>query len=166
MMAASLLYGCLTGRAGALLPAALDGASSAVSLSLRLMAGYLFFCGLMEIMKELCLPEKLARLLRPMLRTQAQARPCVGRRAVLRRDVCIDHFGRERLQDAHLLGLPQVTGVHGQHQVGGGVLAFCLDEDGYEFPFPSPDGEKVLKQKLSKTDVENNSFRPLTGRRF
>ena len=68
MMAASLLYGCLTGRAGALLPAALDGASSAVSLSLRLMAGYLFFCGLMEIMKELCLPEKLARLLRPFLR--------------------------------------------------------------------------------------------------
>ena len=68
MMAASLLYGCLTGRAGALLPAALDGASSAVSLSLRLMAGYLFFCGLMEIMKELCLPEKLARLLQPILR--------------------------------------------------------------------------------------------------
>ena len=68
MMAASLLYGCLTGRAGALLPAALDGASSAVSLSLRLMAGYLFFCGLMEIMKELRLPEKLARLLRPFLR--------------------------------------------------------------------------------------------------
>ena len=64
MMAASLLYGCLTGRAGALLPAALDGASSAVSLSLRLMAGYLFFCGL----KELRLPEKLARLLRPFLR--------------------------------------------------------------------------------------------------
>lgn len=68
MMGASLLYGCLTGRAGALLPAALDGASSAVSLSLRLMAGYLFFCGLMEIMKELRLPEKLARLLRPILR--------------------------------------------------------------------------------------------------
>lgn len=68
MMAASLLYGCLTGRAGALLPAALDGASSAVNLSLRLMAGYLFFCGLMEIMKELRLPEKLARLLRPFLR--------------------------------------------------------------------------------------------------
>ena len=68
MMGASLLYGCLTGRAGALLSAALDGASSAVSLSLRLMAGYLFFCGLMEIMKELCLPEKLARLLRPFLR--------------------------------------------------------------------------------------------------
>ena len=68
MMGASLLYGCLTGRAGTLLPAALDGASSAVSLSLRLMAGYLFFCGLMEIMKELRLPEKLARLLRPFLR--------------------------------------------------------------------------------------------------
>ena len=68
MMGASLLYGCLTGRAGALLPAALDGASSAVSLSLRLMAGYLFFCGLMEIMKELRLPEKMARLLRPFLR--------------------------------------------------------------------------------------------------
>ena len=68
MMGASLLYGCLTGRAGALLPATLDGASSAVSLSLRLMAGYLFFCGLIEIMKELRLPEKLARLLRPFLR--------------------------------------------------------------------------------------------------
>ena len=69
MMAASLLYGCLTGRAGALLPAALDGASSAVSLSLRLMAGYLFFCGLMEIMKELRLPEKLARFLRRVMPT-------------------------------------------------------------------------------------------------
>ena len=45
----------------------------------------------------------------------------------MRRDVLVDHLGSERLQDAHLLGLPQVTGVHGEQQVGGGVLAFCLD---------------------------------------
>jgi len=45
----------------------------------------------------------------------------------LRRDVFVDDLGLDGLQDAHLLGLPQVAGVHGQQQVGRGVLAFSLD---------------------------------------
>ena len=31
------------------------------------------------------------------------------------------------MQDAHLLGLPEVAGVNGQQQVGSGVLALGLD---------------------------------------
>ena len=68
MILFSLIYGLLTGQAASLLPAALEGASSAVSLTLRLLSGYLFFCGMMELVKALHLPEKLARLLRPLLR--------------------------------------------------------------------------------------------------
>ena len=60
-------------------------------------------------------------------RTQAQACPLMGRRAVLRRDVLINHVGLERLQNAHLFGLPKVTGVYGEQQIGGGVFAFGLD---------------------------------------
>lgn len=67
MILLSLLYGLLTGRAALLLPAALEGASGAVSLTLRLLSGYLFFMGMMELVKALRLHEKLARLLRPVL---------------------------------------------------------------------------------------------------
>jgi len=31
------------------------------------------------------------------------------------------------LQDAHLLGLPEVAGIHGEQQVGGSVFALGLD---------------------------------------
>lgn len=67
MILLSLLYGLLTGRAALLLPAALEGASNAVSLTLRLLSGYLFFMGMMEPVKTLRLHEKLARFLRPVL---------------------------------------------------------------------------------------------------
>ncbi len=58
---------------------------------------------------------------------QAQAGPVVGRGAVLRRDVLVDDVGLDRLQDAHLLGLPQVAGIDGQQQVGHAVFALGLD---------------------------------------
>ena len=45
----------------------------------------------------------------------------------MRRNVFIDDLGLDRLQDAHLLGLPQVPGVYGEQQVSRGVLAFSLD---------------------------------------
>ncbi|MNQ93019.1 hypothetical protein D3C85_1084630 [compost metagenome] len=51
----------------------------------------------------------------------------MGRGTVLRRDVGVDHGGLDRLQNTHLLGLPQVTGIDGQQQVGGGILALGLD---------------------------------------
>lgn len=68
MMGCSLLFGCLTGKAAALLPALLGGAASAVSLSLRLLSGYLLFCGLIEIMKGLGWPERLSCAMRPLLK--------------------------------------------------------------------------------------------------
>lgn len=68
MMAASILFACLTGRAEQMLPAALHGASEAISLIVSLGAGYLFFCGLIEIMKALRVPQRLNRVLGPLLR--------------------------------------------------------------------------------------------------
>lgn len=67
MILLSLLYGLLTGRAALLIPAALEGASDAVSLTLRLLSGYLFFMGMMEMVKALRLHEKLSCILRPVL---------------------------------------------------------------------------------------------------
>ncbi|MCY1401858.1 hypothetical protein D9M71_169830 [compost metagenome] len=60
-------------------------------------------------------------------RAQAQAGPVVGRGAVLLGNVGIDDFRFDRLQDAHLLGLPEVTGIDSEQQVGGGVLPLGLD---------------------------------------
>ncbi|MNZ78457.1 hypothetical protein D3C78_970310 [compost metagenome] len=51
----------------------------------------------------------------------------MGRGAVLSGDVLVDDGRLDRLQDAHLLGLPQVTGIDGQQQVGHPVLALGLD---------------------------------------
>lgn len=68
MIFLSILYGLFTGQAAALLPAALEGTASAVNLTLRLLGGYLFFCGMMELVKALQVPGKLSRLLRPLLR--------------------------------------------------------------------------------------------------
>ncbi|MNF46255.1 hypothetical protein D3C84_274100 [compost metagenome] len=51
----------------------------------------------------------------------------MGGGAILQRDIGVDGFRSERLQDAHLLGLPEVAGIDGQQQVGGGVLALGLD---------------------------------------
>lgn len=68
MMAGSLVYGCLRGEAAQMLPAALEGTGQAISLTLRLGAGYLLFCGLMELVKTLGAHKGLERLFRPLLR--------------------------------------------------------------------------------------------------
>ena len=68
MMGASLIYACICGRGADMLAAALSGSGDAISLTLRLGAGYLLFCGLIEIMKGLDIPQKLNRLLSPLLR--------------------------------------------------------------------------------------------------
>lgn len=68
MVAGSLAYGCLCGGAAQMLPAALEGTGQAITLTLRLGAGYLLFCGLMEVAKALGTHKGLERLLRPLLR--------------------------------------------------------------------------------------------------
>ncbi len=67
MIFLSMVSAMLTGQGKAVLPAALSGAGKAVNLSLQLLAGYLFFCGLMNIVKNLSVQQSLSRRLRPML---------------------------------------------------------------------------------------------------
>lgn len=68
MILISIVYGLASGNVGLLLPGALAGAADAVSLSLKLLAGYLFFCGMIEIVKALGVPQKLSKALSPLLR--------------------------------------------------------------------------------------------------
>lgn len=68
MMAASMLYGCISGNGGEMLAAALGGTEKALALTLQLCAGYLLFCGLMEIARALHAQRGLQRLLHPLLR--------------------------------------------------------------------------------------------------
>lgn len=68
MMGISLLYACLTGNAESVLASALKGTGDAISLTVRLGAGYLFFCGMVGIMKAANIPKALNRLIRPLLR--------------------------------------------------------------------------------------------------
>ena len=60
-------------------------------------------------------------------RAQRQSGPAIGAGTILRGNVPFDGGRLERLQQAHLLGLPEVAGVHGEQQVGRGVSAFGLD---------------------------------------
>lgn len=66
MMGSSVVYGLLSGSEVKLLEAALEGCAKAVSLTLELCAGYLLFCGLMEIAGALRAEEKLQKLLSPV----------------------------------------------------------------------------------------------------
>ena len=68
MVVLSLLFGLFTGRLDAVANAALEGANSAIELSLS-MAGILcLWSGVMEIMRRSGLAEGLSRLLGPVLR--------------------------------------------------------------------------------------------------
>ena len=67
MMSMSIGYACFTGKGGAVLSAALEGCESALALTLKLSAGYLFFCGMMEIAQALRAQRGMMRMLRPLL---------------------------------------------------------------------------------------------------
>lgn len=68
MMAGSILYAFLDGNAGMILGKALEGTGEAITLTLKLGAGYLLFCGLMELVRALSFSRWLRWVLRPILR--------------------------------------------------------------------------------------------------
>lgn len=67
MMGGSVFYACLCSRGGAVLEAALEGTAGAITLTISLGAGYLLFCGLMEIVKAVGAAAGLSRMLSPVL---------------------------------------------------------------------------------------------------
>ena len=64
----SLLFGCATGQLSAVSAAALTGAQSAVELCLSMAGAICLWSGVMPLMDRCGLSEKLAALLRPLLR--------------------------------------------------------------------------------------------------
>lgn len=68
MMAASLVFACASGKADAILPAAIQGGTDAILLFVNLSAGYLLFCGFIEILKAEGAAEALRRWMQPLLR--------------------------------------------------------------------------------------------------
>ncbi len=67
MVCSSVLYGLVRGEGGRLLEAALNGTGRAISVTLELCAGYLFFCGMMEIARALRAEKGVQKLLSPLL---------------------------------------------------------------------------------------------------
>lgn len=67
MAGASVFFAMLNGRAPVMLEAALRASADAISLTISLGAGYLFFCGWIGILRALHAPQGLERLLRPAL---------------------------------------------------------------------------------------------------
>ncbi len=65
-----LSVGCAaaTGRLDALLGASMDGATAAIGLFLKLLAVYVLWCGILEILSDSGLADRFARLLRRPLR--------------------------------------------------------------------------------------------------
>lgn len=76
MVVSSMGYACLLGNGGEMLSAALAGSGKAVALTLELSAGYLFFCGMMEIARALHAEKFIRRLLQPVL---SRLMPCIRR---------------------------------------------------------------------------------------
>ena len=68
MVAVSVVCGLATGRIDAVAAGALDGAAQAVELCLSMTGVLCLWMGVMEIMRRSGLSEKLARLLRPVLK--------------------------------------------------------------------------------------------------
>ena len=68
MSAGSVFYACIMKKGGQVLEAAMQGTRRSITLTLELLAGYLLFCGLMEIAKSLQIPGRLNRLMRPIFR--------------------------------------------------------------------------------------------------
>ncbi|MGN1003765.1 MAG: nucleoside recognition domain-containing protein [Oscillospiraceae bacterium] len=68
MVAVSVVCGLATGRIDAVAAGALDGAAQAVELCLSMTGVLCLWMGVMEIMRRSGLSDKLARLLRPVLK--------------------------------------------------------------------------------------------------
>ena len=68
MVALSLVAGLLTGQAGELGAAAMEGAGAAVELCISMAGALCLWMGLMELMERCGLADKLSRLFRPLLR--------------------------------------------------------------------------------------------------
>ena len=68
MVVLSLVFGLLTGRLDAVADAAMDGAASAVELSVSMAGVLCLWSGVMEIMNVCGLSAGLARAFRPILR--------------------------------------------------------------------------------------------------
>ena len=68
MVVLSLVFGLLTGRLDAVADAAMDGAASAVELSVSMAGVLCLWSGVMEIMNACGLSAGLARAFRPILR--------------------------------------------------------------------------------------------------
>lgn len=68
MVAASLAYSCFQGSSSQMLAAAIGGSMESISIIVNLCAGYLLFCGLLEILAALGAVRKLERPLRPLMK--------------------------------------------------------------------------------------------------
>lgn len=68
MVVLSLLFGVLNGTLDAVAAAAMDGAQSAVELSISMAGVLCLWSGVMEVMKVCGLSDSLARAFRPLLR--------------------------------------------------------------------------------------------------
>lgn len=68
MILVSVLCGLATGRGPAVAAAAVEGTSAAVQLSLSIAGMLCLWTGVMEVMRQSGLADKLSRLLRPILR--------------------------------------------------------------------------------------------------
>ncbi len=68
MTAMSVLCAILLGREALLAPAALEGAAQAIELGISMAGMLCLWMGVMEVMQRAGLAEKLAKLLRPILR--------------------------------------------------------------------------------------------------
>ena len=68
MVAVSRIFGALTGNLNALSAAALEGAQSAVELCLAMCGVMCLWTGVMEVMNQCHLTDRLASLFRPLLK--------------------------------------------------------------------------------------------------
>ena len=68
MVGLALIFGAANGSMAAVSAAALEGAQGAVTLCLSIAGSFLLWCGVMEVLQQSGLNQRLSRLLTPILR--------------------------------------------------------------------------------------------------
>ena len=79
---ASVIYGCISGNGEALTGAALEGAGTAVELTISIGGAMCLWCGVMELMERAGALDVLSRLLKPLV---IRLFPSAGGSAALRK---------------------------------------------------------------------------------
>ena len=149
----SVVFGALTGSAGAVGAAAVQGAESAVELTLSLAGPMIFYSALLEVMERSGLTEKLSRALRPVLGRlfpSSRSDPELAGELSCNMSANLLGLGNAATQDGFGLGLAIVRSL--AELMDGSITVESVPEKGSRFTVILP------LEKATETERQPSSY--------